>query len=82
MLVSISKWLIIMIFFINCIGSTILPEHILLNKLIENYESSTRPILNHNKTLNVYLRLKLTQVLDLSEKDQILTTNMWIEQVN
>ena len=56
-------------------------EHTLLKNLIKNYEPTIRPLYNHNSTINVYFRLKLTQVLELSETDQTLTTNMWIEQV-
>ena len=56
-------------------------EHILLQNLFNNYEPSARPVQNHTKSIKLYLRLRLSQVLDLSEKEQSLTTNMWIEQV-
>lgn len=57
-------------------------EHILYKKLMKHYEPSVRPVLNHSSTLNIFFRMKLTQVLELSEKDQTLITNIWIEQVS
>ena len=56
-------------------------EHMLIDHLIGNYDSTIRPVQNHSSSMKVYFRLRLTQVLDLSEKDQALTTNMLIEQV-
>ncbi|CAF0974215.1 unnamed protein product [Brachionus calyciflorus] len=55
-------------------------EHFLYKKLLKNYEPSVRPVNEHTRTLNIFFRLKLTQVLELSEKDQTLITNIWIEQ--
>lgn len=56
-------------------------EHLLYRKLMRHYEPSVRPVLHHNSILNIHFKMKLTQVLELSEKDQTLVTNIWIEQV-
>ena len=57
-------------------------EHVLFQKLLENYDSTARPVVNHTMALKVILSMKLYQILELSEKEQSLTTNIWIEQVN
>mgnify|MGYP001810434124 CR=1 FL=1 len=55
-------------------------EHLLYRKLLKAYDATARPVLNHTRTLEILLRMKLYQILELSEKDQTLTTNIWIEQ--
>jgi hypothetical protein len=79
----IFKFVYILFYFVISLVDSfqITTEHILLKNLIKNYEPSIRPLQNHNSTLNIYFRLKLTQVLELSETHQTLTTNMWVEQV-
>jgi hypothetical protein len=56
-------------------------EQILYKKLLGSYDPAVRPVLNHTMTLKIILRMKLYQILELSEKDQTLTTNIWMEQV-
>ena len=53
----------------------------LYKKLLSNYYPYSRPISDPNMTLTIYFKLKLTQLVDLSAKENILTTSMWIEQV-
>jgi hypothetical protein len=55
-------------------------EQRLYRKLLNSYDPAVRPVVNHSSTLEVILRVKLYQILELSEKDQTLTTNMWMEQ--
>ena len=57
-------------------------ENILYHRLMQNYEASARPVVNYSTTVNVYFNFQLTQILDLSEKNKILTTTLWIEQVS
>lgn len=57
-------------------------EHVLFKKLFENYDSNVRPVFNHSVSLRVYMRLKLYQIFELSEKSQVLTTGVWIQQVS
>ncbi len=57
-------------------------EQILFEDLFQNYEPSIRPVYNHNHSLTIYFSLKINQMLELSEKDQVLGSNIVIEQVN
>ncbi|KAL3884940.1 hypothetical protein ACJMK2_025039 [Sinanodonta woodiana] len=54
-------------------------EHLLMTALMRKYDSSIRPVYNSSKTVRVLLGLTLTQILDLDEKNQVLTTNVWLE---
>lgn len=45
------------------------------------YEPMARPVLNHSTSIVIFFKIRLTQVLELNEKNQILTTSIWIEQV-
>lgn len=56
-------------------------EQALMRTLMRYYEPSVRPVRNYSRPLALYFKMKLSQILELSEKDQILTTNIWIEQV-
>ena len=56
-------------------------ESELYKKLLRNYYPFSRPIQDPTLTLNIYFKLKLTQLVDLSAKENILTTSLWIEQV-
>ena len=56
-------------------------EQILFQDLFENYEPSIRPVHNHSQSLTIYFNLKINQMLELSEKDQVLGSNIVIEQV-
>ena len=55
-------------------------EQRLYRKLLGSYDPAVRPVVNHSTSLQIILRIKLYQILELSEKDQTLTTNMWMEQ--
>ncbi|XP_041356427.1 neuronal acetylcholine receptor subunit alpha-10-like [Gigantopelta aegis] len=54
-------------------------EQVLLRDLMYTYEKSVRPVFNADKPVNIGLGLTLTQILDLDEKNQVLTTNVWLE---
>ncbi|CAF2799300.1 unnamed protein product [Rotaria sp. Silwood2] len=51
----------------------------LLNPIV--YEKSIRPALNHRDVTNVSFDLSLAQLIDVDEKNQIITTNQWITMV-
>ena len=53
----------------------------LLNYLLNSYDPAARPVLFPHKSLVVKLSLSLIQIQGLDEKRQILTSNLWIEQV-
>ncbi|XP_064815708.1 neuronal acetylcholine receptor subunit alpha-9-I-like, partial [Oncorhynchus masou masou] len=52
----------------------------LLNDLMENYSSALRPVEDTDKTLNVTLQITLSQIKDMDERNQVLTTYLWIRQ--
>ncbi|CAD6194922.1 unnamed protein product [Caenorhabditis auriculariae] len=52
-------------------------EFRLLNDLRQGYDVVERPIANHSQPLTVRLRLILQQLVDVDEKNQVLTLVMW-----
>ncbi|XP_071156262.1 neuronal acetylcholine receptor subunit alpha-10-like isoform X2 [Mytilus edulis] len=44
------------------------------------YEKSVRPVVNSSSVLTVTIGLKLNQIVDLDERYQVLTTNVFIDQ--
>lgn len=55
-------------------------EKKLIRTLLDEYEvrgKMGRPIAEQNDTLTVYYGLSLIQILDLDERNQVLTTNVW-----
>jgi len=60
-------------------------EKRLIKKLLNNYETVGvvgRPVLNQSQTIHVNYGLALIQILDLDEKNQVLTTNVWSRYVS
>ncbi|KAF3687650.1 Neuronal acetylcholine receptor subunit alpha-9-I [Channa argus] len=53
----------------------------LLNDLMEDYSKSLRPVEDTDKALNVSLQVTLSQIKDMDERNQVLTTYLWIRQV-
>ncbi|XP_042887412.1 neuronal acetylcholine receptor subunit alpha-7-like isoform X7 [Penaeus japonicus] len=53
-------------------------ERQLLNDLLKNYNTLERPIANESSAIVVKLGLTLQQIIDVDEKNQILTTNVWL----
>ncbi|XP_062864547.1 neuronal acetylcholine receptor subunit alpha-9 [Trichomycterus rosablanca] len=53
----------------------------LLNDLMENYSKALRPIEDTDEALNVTLQITLSQIKDMDEKNQVLTTYLWVRQV-
>ncbi|XP_060924490.1 neuronal acetylcholine receptor subunit alpha-7a [Limanda limanda] len=50
----------------------------LINELLPSYQRLERPVLNDSQTLTVSLGLSLMQIIDVDEKNQVLTTNIWL----
>ncbi|ESN92655.1 hypothetical protein HELRODRAFT_69301 [Helobdella robusta] len=48
--------------------------------LKKGYNKLIRPVSNSSDTLIVRIGLRLTQIIDVDEKNQIMTTNVWLEQ--
>ncbi|CAF0847530.1 unnamed protein product [Adineta ricciae] len=55
-------------------------EQRLLYYLMKNYSNSVRPVRNASQPVPVKLGLTLTQIFDMIEKNQILITNVWLDQ--
>uniref|UniRef100_A0A8C7WVD0 Neuronal acetylcholine receptor subunit alpha-10 n=1 Tax=Oryzias sinensis TaxID=183150 RepID=A0A8C7WVD0_9TELE len=53
----------------------------LLNDLFSNYTSALRPVEDTDNVINVTLQITLSQIIDMDERNQILTTYLWIRQV-
>ncbi|XP_017892843.1 neuronal acetylcholine receptor subunit alpha-7 isoform X1 [Ceratina calcarata] len=54
-------------------------EKRLLNKLLSTYNTLERPVVNESETLEVKFGITLQQIIDVDEKNQILTTNAWLK---
>ncbi|CAF3368314.1 unnamed protein product [Rotaria socialis] len=55
-------------------------EQRLMAQLLRNYDPSARPVYNASNTVNVAFGIALAQLSDMDEKNQVLTTNIWLEQ--
>ncbi|XP_057694273.1 neuronal acetylcholine receptor subunit alpha-9-like isoform X1 [Corythoichthys intestinalis] len=53
----------------------------LLNDLFDNYTSALRPVEDTDAILNVTLQVTLSQIIDMDERNQILTAYLWIRRV-
>ncbi|XP_046437825.1 acetylcholine receptor subunit alpha-L1-like [Daphnia pulex] len=51
----------------------------LYDDLLSHYNRLIRPVSNNSQVVTVGLGLHLTQLIDLDLKNQILTTNVWVE---
>uniref|UniRef100_A0A914W3A3 Neurotransmitter-gated ion-channel ligand-binding domain-containing protein n=1 Tax=Plectus sambesii TaxID=2011161 RepID=A0A914W3A3_9BILA len=56
-------------------------EQKLLYHLLKHYERAVRPVRNASHTITVKLGLTLTNIFDMDEKNQVLTINVWLDQV-
>jgi hypothetical protein len=45
------------------------------------YDKSVRPALHHQDVTNILFDSSLAQLIDVDEKNQIITTNQWISMV-
>ncbi|XP_045137611.1 acetylcholine receptor subunit alpha-like isoform X2 [Portunus trituberculatus] len=52
----------------------------LYDDLLSNYNKLVRPVVNVTDVLTVRIKLKLSQLIDVNLKNQIMTTNLWVEQ--
>ena len=60
-------------------------EKRLITELLTNYAKMGkmgRPVAFDNETIKVYYGLSLIQILDLDERNQVLTTNVWATYVS
>lgn len=52
----------------------------LYDDLLSNYNRWIRPVGNNSDRLTVKMGLRLSQLIDVDLKNQIMTTNVWVEQ--
>jgi hypothetical protein len=60
-------------------------EKRLIKDLLDHYERVGligRPVYNTSEVIQVNYGLALVQILDLEERDQVLTTNVWCRYVS
>ncbi|XP_026502083.1 acetylcholine receptor subunit epsilon-like isoform X1 [Terrapene carolina triunguis] len=66
-----------------CVGVSGAPggneELRLYEKLFANYDKNTRPVIRPDDTVPVQIMLTLTNLISLNEKEETLTTNVWIK---
>jgi len=70
----------------HCCGTATMmsDEKRLIGRLLRHYEVVGvlgRPVFNQSQTVFVKYGLALVQIIDLDEKNQILTTNVWSRYV-
>ncbi|XP_043267486.1 neuronal acetylcholine receptor subunit alpha-7-like [Venturia canescens] len=56
-------------------------EYRLTKHLLDNYDAGVRPAKNSSQPLVVVFGLSLHHIIDVDEKNQILTTNCWVTQI-
>ncbi|KAL3865574.1 hypothetical protein ACJMK2_042949 [Sinanodonta woodiana] len=55
-------------------------EQRLYRYLMKNYDRNTRPVYNASQAVNVSVGISLTQIFDVDERNQVITTNIWLDQ--
>nr|XP_055076337.1 cholinergic receptor, nicotinic, alpha 11 [Misgurnus anguillicaudatus] len=53
-------------------------QRTLLKNLLKDYNRMERPVANDSQPLTVFLSMSLVQIMDVDEKNQILTSNIWL----
>ncbi|XP_072136025.1 neuronal acetylcholine receptor subunit alpha-4-like [Mobula birostris] len=61
-------------------GSQPQPEELLLKTLFTGYNKLSRPVANSSDTVFVHFGLSIAQLVDVDEKNQMMTTNVWVKQ--
>uniref|UniRef100_A0A8D3D7V7 Neuronal acetylcholine receptor subunit alpha-7 n=1 Tax=Scophthalmus maximus TaxID=52904 RepID=A0A8D3D7V7_SCOMX len=51
----------------------------LYTELMRNYNPLERPVHNDSHSLTVHFSFSLLQIMDVDEKNQVLTTNIWLQ---
>ncbi|XP_016150842.1 neuronal acetylcholine receptor subunit alpha-2-like [Sinocyclocheilus grahami] len=55
-------------------------EERLLQSLFSNYNKLSRPVANISDVVLVHFGLSIAQLIDVDEKNQMMTTNVWVKQ--
>ncbi|XP_024122715.1 neuronal acetylcholine receptor subunit alpha-7 isoform X2 [Oryzias melastigma] len=75
---TVALWLLILA---TQLGVSVQGPHqrYLLKELLRDYNPMERPVANDSQALTVHFSYTLIQVMDVDEKNQILTTNAWLQ---
>ena len=65
---------------IDLSGQPIPDEQLLISRLLRNYDPASRPVYNASTNVLIHFGLSLIQICDMDERNQVLTTNVWLEQ--
>ncbi|XP_059394081.1 neuronal acetylcholine receptor subunit alpha-2-like [Carassius carassius] len=57
-----------------------LAEERLIRSLFRNYNKLSRPVANISDVVLVHFGLSIAQLIDVDEKNQMMTTNVWVKQ--
>ena len=52
-----------------------------MTDLLKNYNTQNRPVMNESSPIVITFGVTLQQIVDLDEKNQLLTTCMWFNLV-
>ncbi|NWS76774.1 ACH10 protein, partial [Crotophaga sulcirostris] len=64
----------------GCRGAPGRVAYKLLHNLFANYSSALRPVEDTDRALNVTLQVTLSQIIDMDERNQVLTSYLWVRQ--
>uniref|UniRef100_A0A673FJ19 Neuronal acetylcholine receptor subunit alpha-7 n=1 Tax=Sinocyclocheilus rhinocerous TaxID=307959 RepID=A0A673FJ19_9TELE len=53
-------------------------QRTLLKNLLKDYNRMERPVANDSQPLTVFVSMSLIQIMDVDEKNQVLTSNIWL----
>ncbi|XP_071502940.1 neuronal acetylcholine receptor subunit alpha-3-like isoform X2 [Diadema antillarum] len=70
---------LLLVFAQGCLSSE--AEARLFRHLFNKYNRLIRPVRNNSDVLNVNFSLTMSQLIDVDEKNQIMTTNVWLKQL-
>ncbi|KAM3725470.1 Acetylcholine receptor [Dirofilaria immitis] len=79
---KISCWAVSIAWLLSSSGQCGQDAGRLMEDLLADYNKLVRPVENDTDTLIVRLKLKLSQLLDVHEKNQIMTTNVWLQHLD
>ena len=77
---SLSNWMLTTCGWTGCLAG--INEKKLLSFLLDKYNTLERPVANESEPVMVSFGLTLQQIIDVDEKNQILTTNAWLNFVS
>ncbi|KAM5318260.1 neuronal acetylcholine receptor subunit alpha-10 [Glossophaga mutica] len=72
--------LLLLLLLPECLGAEGRLAYKLFRDLFSNYTSALRPVADTDQALNVTLEVTLSQIIDMDERNQVLTLYLWIRQ--